>query len=175
MDGPTPLVEELLDLAGAWGLSPPCSAAVPGCGYGHDAAHLARLGFGVTAVDFAPLALSGARARYGDAVTWVDGDWLMTAVPPFDLVFDHTCFSAFEPERRARLVEAHAKRLRPGGFWLGVFFSAVPRPGVPPFAIAEEELRALAAERFEVLDLGLATRSHPARAGREFLLVARSR
>ena len=36
---------------------------VPGAGYGHDAIAWARAGYEVTAVDFAPLAVEGARAR----------------------------------------------------------------------------------------------------------------
>jgi SAM-dependent methyltransferase len=175
MNGPTPLVEELLALAKASGLALPASAAVPGCGYGHDAAELASLGFDVTGVDFAPAAVAGARARYGEGVAWAVADWLHDPFPPFDLVFDHTCFVAFEPHQRADLVLAHSRRLRPGGLWLGAFFHTVPAPGVPPFAISEDEVRTLAAERFEVLHLGPATRSHRARAGREFLLVARLR
>jgi hypothetical protein len=62
-----------------------------------------------------------------------------------------------------------------GGLWLGAFFHTVPAPGVPPFAISEAEMRVLAEEQFEVLHLGPALSSHRARAGREFLLVARRR
>ena len=175
MNGPTPLVDELLALASVAGLSLPARAAVPGCGYGHDAVRLAALGFQVTGVDFAPAAITGARSRYGEAVAWAVADWLHDPFPPFDVVLDHTCFVAFEPEQRAALVAAHADRLRLGGLWLGAFFHSVPAPGVPPFAISEDEVRALAGERFDVLHLGGATRSHRARAGREFLLVARRR
>ncbi|MBK7294508.1 MAG: hypothetical protein IPI84_12205 [Holophagaceae bacterium] len=59
MDGATPLVKELLDLALPLGLRPGCELVVPGCGYGHDAAELATLGFAVTGLDFAPLAIQG--------------------------------------------------------------------------------------------------------------------
>jgi hypothetical protein len=38
-----------------------------------------------------------------------------------------------------------------------------------------QELRALAEACFEVLHLGAAADSHPRRAGREYLLVARKR
>ena len=59
MDGPTPVLGELLELPACAGLGR--ELAVPGCGYGHDAAELARRGFRVTGVDFAPSALQGAR------------------------------------------------------------------------------------------------------------------
>jgi SAM-dependent methyltransferase len=171
MDGPTPLLPELLDLVESLGRSGGPRIAVPGCGFGHDAAELARWGFQVTGVDFAPAAIAGARARYGEAVDWVQDDWFAVQLPPFDSVFDHTCFVAMAPERRAAFIDACAEHLNPGGLWLGAFFHKVNAPPGPPFAIDPEELRALASARFHVLHLGDATRSHPRRAGREFLVV----
>jgi len=175
MDRATPLVKELLDLASALGLKAGCELAVPGCGYGHDAAELAGLGFSVTGLDFAPLAIQGAAARYGDRVTWAQADWFTTELGPWDALFDHTCFVAMDPARRPAYVEACADHLRPGGLWLAAFFHDVRGQAGPPHAIAKPELRALVAPRFEVLHLDDATQSHPRRAGREFLLVARKR
>lgn len=173
MDGPTPLLAELLDLAESLGRQPGPRIAVPGCGFGHDAAELARWGFQVTGFDFAPAALEGARNRHGDAVDWRLEDWFLTQAGPFNAVFDHTCFVAMAPERRAAFIDACADRLVPGGLWLGAFFHSVNNPPGPPFAIPMEDLRRLAEARFEVLHLGNAARSHPRRAGREFLLVGR--
>jgi len=173
MDGPTPLLPELLDRAGALGLEPGPRIAVPGCGFGHDAAELARWGFQVTAVDFAPAAIEGARARYGEGVDWRLADWFAAGLPTFDGIVDHTCFVAMAPERRPEYLDSLADRLRPGGLWLGAFFHTVNNPPGPPFAVEPEELRRLARARFEVLDLAEATCSHPRRAGREFLMVAR--
>ena len=175
MDGPTPLVEELLALAAAAGLRPGARVVVPGCGYGHDAARLQALGFSVTAVDFAPRALAGARERYGDSVRWVEADWFRADLPGHGALLDHTCFPSFAPPLRPALVAAHAASLAPGGLWLGAFFHTVPKVANPPYAVGAEEIARLAEERFEVLNLLPATRSHPARAGRELLLVARRR
>ncbi len=168
MDAPTPLLGELLDLGTP---APGNHLAVPGCGFGHDAAELAARGFRVTAFDFAPAALAGARARYGEAVDWRPDDWFTTATGPFDAVFDHTCFVAMEPERREAYVARTAALLKPGGLWLlAAFHDVQGRPG-PPFALPLEDLRTLAVARFEVRHLAEATRSHPRRAGREMLLV----
>lgn len=175
MDGPTPLLPELLDLAGSLRVEVGPAVAVPGCGFGHDAAELARWGFRSTGVDFAPAAIAGARARYGPAVTWVEADWFGADLPAFDAVFDHTCFVAMAPERRPDFVAAIRDRLRPGGLWLGAFFHTVNNPPGPPFAVTPGEVRRLAEADFEVLHLGDAGRSHPRRAGREFLLVAARR
>ena len=132
MDGATPLVRELLDLALPLGLRPGCELVVPGCGYGHDAAELATLGFAVTGLDFAPLAIQGAMGRYGDRVAWSQADWFTTLLGPWDAIFDHTCFVAMDPARRPAYVEAAARHLRPGGLWLAAFFHDVNgRPGPP--------------------------------------------
>lgn len=173
MDAPTPLLAELLDLAPA--LPPGAAVAVPGCGYGHDAADLDQRGFQVTAFDFAPLAIAGARAKHGDTVTWLQEDWFETRTGPFDAVFDHTCFVAMVPLRREAYVARTAALLKQGGLWLlAAFHDTQGRPG-PPFAIEPESLRELASTNFEILHLGLATRSHARRADREFLLIGRKK
>jgi len=175
MDGATPLVPELLDLATGLGMKPGCDLVVPGSGYGHDAAVLAGRGFAVTALDFAPLAIQGAQARYGDVVAWHQADWFTTPLGPWDAIFDHTCFVAMDPPRRAAYIEACAAHLRPGGLWMAALFHEVPRVPGPPHAIPMTEMRSLAEARFEVLHLADATQSHPRRAGREFLMIARRR
>ena len=175
MDGPTPLLPELLDLAGALQVEVGPAIAVPGCGFGHDAAELAQWGYKVTGVDFAPAAIEGARVRYGTLVDWRQEDWFEAALGPFDAILDHTCFVAMAPERRPDYVASVHRRLRPGGLWLGAFFHTITTPPGPPFAIAPDELQKLAGSSFDVLHLGDATRSHPRRAGRELLMVARRR
>ena len=171
MDGPTPLVAELLEAAP---LPPGARVAVPGCGFGHDAAELARLGFRVEAFDIAPLAIEGARARYGSAVAWRIEDWFMAEAGPFDAVFDHTCFVAIEPARREAYAAATRERLGPGGIWMGAAFHDTQGREGPPFAIVREKMGALLrGAGFELRLLRDAARSHARRAGREFLWVAR--
>jgi methyl halide transferase len=172
LDGPSPLLAEALGLTARLGLALGPDLAVPGCGFGHDAADLARRGHRVTGVDFVPAALQGARARHGDLARWLEADWFAPSGDTYDGIFDYTCFVAMAPERRADYVAACARHLKPGGLWLGGFFHTVGAPG-PPFALSMDELRALAAPRFEILHLDHAQHSHPRRAGREFLLVAR--
>ena len=170
MDGPTPLLAELLE---ATPLPPAARVAVPGCGFGHDAAELARLGFRVEAFDIAPLALEGARARYGEAVRWRLEDWFTAEAGPFGAVFDHTCFVAMEPARRADYAEAVRDRLGPGGIWMGAAFHDTQDRVGPPFAIGREAMGGLIrGAGFELRMLRDAARSHARRAGREFLWVA---
>ncbi len=171
----TPVLAEALELAQPFGLAPGASVAVPGCGFGHDAAALAALGFEPTGLDFAPRALEGARARYGDTVRWAEEDWFTTTLGPWDAIFDHTCLVAMDPPRHPAYVAACADHLRPGGLWLAVAFHDVQGRPAPPHAIPMKELRQLVEPRFDVLHLAEAACSHPRRAGREYLLVARKR
>lgn len=175
MDGATPLVTEMLGLALPLGLRPGGTLVVPGCGYGHDAVELGARGFTVTGLDFAPLAIQGAKHRYGDRATWSQADWFTTRLGPWDAIFDHTCCVAMDPAQRPAYVDACAAHLKPGGLWMAVLFHDVNgRPG-PPHAIPMADMRHLVEARFEVLHLGEATASHPRRAGREYLMVARKR
>jgi thiopurine S-methyltransferase len=175
MAGATPVLGEALSQASALGLGPEAAIVVPGCGYGHDAAELNARGYPVTGLDFAPLAIQRARARYGDRIAWSQADWFTTQLGPWEAIFDHTCFVAMDPARRPAYVDACAHHLKPHGLWLAVLFHDVQgRPG-PPHAISMETCRALVEPRFEVLHLAHATTSHPRRAGREFLMVARRR
>ena len=173
MGGPTPLLGELLDLAPP--LPSRAALAVPGCGFGHDAAALAERGHQVTAFDFAPMAIAGARAKYGDLATWFQQDWFETQTGPFDAVFDHTCFVAMAPFRREAYVARTAGLLKPGGLWLLAAFHQTQGPDGPPFPISPEVLRKLADISFDILHLAPATRSHPRRAGREFLMIGKRR
>jgi SAM-dependent methyltransferase len=170
MNGPTPLIPEIL--GHARDLEAGAAVVVPGCGFGHDAAELGRRGFQVTGLDFAEPAIQGARSRYPDAILWRQEDWFDSEAR-FDAIFDHTCFVAMDPVLRPRYVQACVRHLRPGGLWLGAFFHTVAVPGGPPFAVDMEELRGLVQGSFEILHLDHATCSHPRRAGREFILVAR--
>lgn len=171
MDGPTPLMAELLEAAP---LAPGARVAVPGCGFGHDAAELARLGFRVEAFDIAPLAIQGAHARHGDAVQWRLEDWFTAEAGPFDAIFDHTCFVAMEPARREAYGAVARDRLAPGGLWMGAAFHDTGGRVGPPFAIGREAMGDLIrGAGFDLLLLRDATASHPRRAGREFLWAAR--
>lgn len=153
---------------------------VLGAGRGHDALWFAAKGFEVTAVDFARSAVDATREaarEQGLSVKVQEAD-LFTLAPErigwFDLVVEHTCFCAIEPERRAEYVEVVSKLVRPGGLFLGVFFWHLP-PGGPPFATPPEVVRPLFEPAFELLRLESNPVSVPARAGTEGWAVFRRR
>lgn len=174
LDGATPALSEMLEAGAEWGLGTGVTIAVPGCGLGHDAAALAARGFRVRAIDPVPAALEAARARYGLAVDWAERDWLAERPGAFDALFDHAFFVAFEPRRRVEVVAAHARQLKPGGLWMGLFWHTVKEvDAAPPWAVQPAELAALAEPFFDILSLEAARNSHPRRAGREFWMIAK--
>jgi len=147
---------------------------VPGCGAGHDVRALAERGLDVTGLDVAPLAIEAARSfpRTGSE-NYALGDFF--SLPPelrgsYDGVFEHTCFCAIDPARRADYVEAVAAALRPGGRLLSVFFTDPDNGGEgPPFGCTVAELDALFGRRFRLLEEHRELPTYPEREGRELL------
>jgi SAM-dependent methyltransferase len=153
-------------------------ALVVGCGRGHEARLLARLGARVTAIDFAPTAIAEARAATDPAlaVDYRQRDLFTLAggPPEFDLVVEHTCFCAIDPARRDEYVDCVADVLRPGGALVGLFY-AHGRPGGPPFTTSRDELLARFGRRFDVVRLEVATDSILVRHRQELLGELRRR
>ena len=147
---------------------------VPGCGTGHDVRALARLGLDVTGLDLAPLAI--ARARSYPLVgneTYLLGDLFNLPAAfsgSFDGVFEHTCFCAIDPARRADYVSAVANALRHGGRLLSVFFADPDNGGQgPPFGCTAREIDGLFEQRFRLLEESREIPTYPERVGRELL------
>ena len=114
------------------GAIPPGLVCVPGCGAGWEVAELARQGFQVTALDFAPAALERTRAlldRDGLEARVDQADVLeWSPEGPFDAVYEQTCLCALHPDRWLEYAERLHAWLRPGGALLALFMQA-PRPG----------------------------------------------
>ena len=150
---------------------------VPGCGAGHDAVAWQEAGMEVVGLDISPSALAMARERYGDEVTWLEGDFFDDALAahyPVDLLFEHTCFCAIDPSLRPSYVEAAARWLVPGGRLVGIFFLDPPErndgePG-PPYRIEIREVRQLFTRFFRIAGEASPDRSHSDRVGREVLI-----
>ncbi|MBE2179459.1 MAG: methyltransferase domain-containing protein [Chthoniobacterales bacterium] len=142
---------------------------VPGCGTGHDVRELALGGLEVTGLDVAPLAIGRALAHPPVArETYVHGD--LFGLPAefkgaFDGVFEHTCFCAIDPARRADYASAVASTLKPGGRLLAVFYTEPDNGGDgPPFGCTAQELDELFKDGFRLLG---ERRGVPTFAGRE--------
>jgi len=153
--------------------------AVPGCGRGHDARYLARVGYEAIGFDFAQDAIDQARALEADARTgarFERRDIFTLArdyANAFDGVWEYTCFCAIDPARRTDYVRTMAAILRPGGWLLACFFPLGAPTAGPPFRVSASEIRRLFAPAFRLERAFPPLRSARARQGREWMVLAR--
>lgn len=128
------------------GMLAPCRILVPGCGRGHEVVALARSGFDVTAIDYAPAAVAALEAALATSVvgaTVVAADLFSFEPPePFGAIYEQTCLCALEPVRRADYERRLWSWLMPGGT-LAAAFMQTDAPGGPPFACPPEAMRTL--------------------------------
>lgn len=154
---------------------------VPGCGTGQDVKALAAAGAEhVTGLDVAPLAVERA-GKLLEGVAEVEvtlGDLFVEAhqaplAGTFDLVWEHTCYCAIPPERRADYVAAVAAVLKPGGQLLGVFYlnpwdEDEDQTKGPPFGTGLEQLRTMLETHFQLVRGWRPDVAYPGREGREW-------
>lgn len=155
-------------------------AFVPGCGYGHDALMLARLGFEVTAVDVSDLALSRLREAADTehlAVRTMNVDFFQLPAAlsgAYDLVLEYTSYCAIDPARRREYVEVLISVLKPGGLLLALLFPIGWREGGPPHAVDVEEFRSMLPTGGTIVEEYWPEDSIPPRKGREKMLAWRA-
>lgn len=141
------LHELILSLA-----SPPGRALDLGCGDGRDAIFLARSGFDVTAVDFAPTALNLAQKnarKAGVDVEFLRDDVtnLRIVVGAFDLILDIGAFNDIDQEARDAYVQNLLPHTRPGCRYLLMCFDKKLSPGELPQRFGEHfEITSLAGD-----------------------------
>jgi SAM-dependent methyltransferase len=145
------------------------TVCVPGGGTGHDAGEWAKAGFRVYGYDIAPSAvrLSQERARAGGwRAEFRVADFLRDAPPfCFDWLFEHTLFCAIQPAERERYVQAAARWLKPGGYYLSINYF-IPDTDGPPFGVTRNEIMLRFESAFELLEEWV-PRSYPNRTGLE--------
>lgn len=94
-----------------------------GCGTGTNVITLARAGWNVTGIDFAPRAISLAKKKLRTAGVQAklevnDAARLDGIAGPFDLAFDLGCFHGIPKQGQAQYLDQLERILAPGGFWL---------------------------------------------------------
>ena len=143
--GASPALEEWLRS----GALAPCRILVPGCGRGHEVVTLARAGFGVTAIDYAPAAVSTLEARLakeGLTARVVEADVLAwEPEEPFEAIYEQTCLCALAPDHWEEYERKLASWLVPGGMLAAAFMQTTSTSG-PPFACAPDAMRSLFAD-----------------------------
>ncbi|HEX9179811.1 MAG TPA: methyltransferase domain-containing protein [Burkholderiales bacterium] len=160
--GPNPALLEWLDEEELR----PGRVLVPGCGRGYEALELARRGFDVVALDFAPSAVRHLReelARAGLEAEVLEADVLAWEAPrPFDAIYEQTCLCALPPKTWARYEEQLHGWLAPGGRLLALFMQT-NKEGGPPYHCDMAAMRGLFAEpRWEWSGAPFCEVPHPA-------------
>lgn len=94
-----------------------------GCGTGTNVITLAKAGWRVTGIDFAPRAIKIARRKLHEAgvraeLLVKDATRLQGINGPFDLAFDLGCFHGIPQDRRTKYLDGLNRILAPDGFWL---------------------------------------------------------
>jgi SAM-dependent methyltransferase len=129
----------------------PCRILVPGCGSGYEVAELARRGFEVTGLDYAPNALDLTRAQLGGATAeLVQADVLAWEPPrPFEAIYEQTCLCALYPDHWRAYADRLHRWLVPQGKLFALFVQ-LSRPGAaegriegPPYHCDVNGMRAL--------------------------------
>jgi len=150
---------------------------VPGCGRGWEVVYLTKLGYSVTAVDFADEAVRflGELARESQVQPEIlqQDLFLLPAVynSSFDVLLEQTCFCAIDPSLRSEYEQVAHRILRPGGKLSGVFMELEePREG-PPYSTPPELVRAQFPVSRWRLDSQEPLPRNPKRPGPEFLAV----
>jgi SAM-dependent methyltransferase len=118
--------------------NPPGIALDLGCGSGTSSLALAKAGWRVTGIDFAPRAIRIAKQKARQQILKVDfrlADVLhLPLLPdPFSLVLDIGCFHSLSPAGKLTYLEQLPRLLAPGGTWMlyGFFKSeGAPGPGL---------------------------------------------
>lgn len=140
--GPSPALTHWL----ARGRLRPGRILVPGCGRGHEVIELARAGFAVTALDFAPSAVTLLRQRLREQqlqAQILDADMLgWQAQAPFDAVYEQTSLCALPPSQWHAYARQLHDWLRPGGE-LYALFMQTDRAGGPPYHCELAQMRQL--------------------------------
>lgn len=126
---------------------------VPGCGSGHEVVALARAGFEVTGLDYAPSAVALARERLaaaGLAAPIEQADVLAwQPATPLDAVYEQTCLCALHPDQWTAYAQQLFRWLRAGGMLFALLMQ-IRRDGAaqgriegPPYHVDIHAARAL--------------------------------
>ncbi len=159
---------------------PPCRSLIPGCGNAHEVGYLIKCGWGVTAIDFSPVAVarakqalesSGLPGRHVVEADFFDSRW---TADRFDFVYESAFLCALPITMRADWAAQIARVTAAGGVLAGYFFIDEDVKG-PPFGIADSELHNLLSPHFDLIDSQIPADSIAVFKGKERWMVWRRR
>ncbi|MEX0330201.1 MAG: methyltransferase domain-containing protein [Puniceicoccaceae bacterium] len=162
-----PPFEEFVERVGV----PSGNVLIPGPGSGHDVYYFAKLGAKVTGLDIAPSAIKAARKLNPHRrATYKRGNFLdpaPTLKKSFDWIIEHTCLCALEPKHWPDYARSVRKLLKPGGYYLALFYRDPEDDEGPPFRIEEEEIEELFSKGLTLLQAWKPSKAYESRFGRE--------
>ena len=150
-----------------------------GCGRGYDAIEFAKKGFQVTAIDFAPSAISSLKnmANLMDVSLEIICKDIFDILPEyhnsFDYVLEQTRFCAIHPSRRKEYETIVKGILKMGGHLVGLWFPLdkdLAEEG-PPYGTSIEEVKSTFDSGWEIIKEEFSEYSIKPRKGREKLVV----
>ncbi|HYS66032.1 MAG TPA: methyltransferase domain-containing protein [Paraburkholderia sp.] len=150
---------------------------IPGCGSAYEALWLAERGNPVRAIDFSHAAVAAAHAQLGEQhAHLVEQADFFAYEPPFKpaWIYERAFLCALPPARRADYAQRVAELLPAGALLAGFFFIGATPKG-PPFGMERDELNALLAPNFDLIEDEAVNDSIPVFAGRERWLTWRRR
>jgi len=173
LKGPTPIFSELADQF------PKGDLCIIGCGRGYDAITFAKRGFNVTAVDFAPSAISSLKKMVDQANIKMDilEKDIFTLSPDhessFDYVIEQTCFCAIHPSRRKDYEIMAQGILRSGGHLVGLWYPLDKdlKEGGPAYGTTIDEVKSIFHPNWEIMREEFPEHSIQPRKGREKLII----
>jgi len=150
-----------------------------GCGRGYDAIEFAEKGFHVTAVDFAPSAISSLKnmANFIDVSLEIIRKDIFDLLPEyhdsFDYVLEQTCFCAIHPSRRKEYENVVKSILKIGGHLVGLWFPLDKDSAEegPPYGTSIEEVKSTFDSGWKIINEEFSEHSIKPRKGREKLIV----
>ena len=146
---------------------------IPGPGSGHDVRYFAELGAQVIGLDIAPSALKAAEEQNPHARAEYRLGNILDPDPSlegaFDWVIEHTCLCALEPKHWPDYARSVHRLLKPGGYYLALFYRDPDDDEGPPFRIEEEDIERLFSEGFTLLKAVVPSEAFESRFGREEL------
>lgn len=174
---PTPIFQRIAES----GTFAPGKMLVICAGRGYDARMFARLGFEVTAVDFAEEAVQEMKSLDDPQAPMEIIQADLFDLPAFmenefDYILEYTCFCAIDPQRRMDYINSVTSLLKPGGVYIALAFPIGGRSGGPPYVVTPDELvDPLVKSGFELISRDVPEDSVPGRQGIEELLILKKK
>ena len=169
----TPVFDEISDTL------PLGKVCIIGCGRGYDAVMFSQKGFEVTAIDFAPSAISTLQSLASGAgvmINIVETDiFLLTSQfsCEFDYVIEQTCFCAINPSRREEYEQLVKTIIKPNGKLIGLWFP-LDKPmddGGPPWGTTISEVKSIFYDGWKIEKEEFPELSISPRKNREKLII----